>query len=236
MDKIIDSKKIIQNEKDGTNIVDLLNRTYAQGMDTKPFERFGYVTSQFEMRSDLFATVYGNSIEDEWDILKYNGISNPFSIKEGDIFAIPQFTTLSEDYYTEERRVQENPNKSNSKQKIREQIKELINFGDRANIDSNTFENFKKKYENLKDLKKRQAMDSLRDEVNDGSSGSLVGNENAGLPPNFDTAGRNEFEINDNGEVTFAPGVANNGDDCERKTFTKAELINSLLKNRKTLR
>lgn len=234
MNKIIDSKKIIKSPKDNKTIVDLLQRTYAIGMDKLPFKNFGYVTSQMEMRSDIFAKVYANSVDDEWDILKYNGISNPFSLKEGDVIAIPNFANLKNAFYTEEKRSQENPKQSDSKQQIRDQVKELINFGDRINVDSNTFEDFKKKYANLKELKRKQALNSLRDEVNDGPTGGSI--SDVGLPPNFNTTGRGEFEISENGEVTFGSSVAQNAEDCDRKTFTKAELINSLLKNRRTLR
>ena len=233
MNKIIDSKKIIQNPKDGTQIVDFLHRSYATGMNILPFENFGYVTDQMQMRSDIFAKVYAISEEDEWDILKYNGISNPFILKEGDILAIPNFRALSNSKYTEERRSQENTKSIGSKEEIRNQVKELINFQDRVNIDSTTFNDFKKKYSNLKELKRQQDFNTLRNDnsVNVSGSGSDIG-----LPPNFNTTGRDEYQISENGEVTLGTSVAKNPDDCERKTFTKAELINSLLKNRRTLR
>jgi hypothetical protein len=47
------------------------------------------VPKEFSMRPDLIAAaVYNNSIYAEI-ILKYNGISNPFSIQEGDLILIP---------------------------------------------------------------------------------------------------------------------------------------------------
>ena len=238
MNQIIDSKRIIINSKDGTQIVDLLQRSYSIGMNTVPFEKFGYVTSQMEMRSDIFSRVYGTSENDQWDILKYNGISNPFALKEGDILLIPSFNNLLNTKYTEERRSVENPKQVNSKQQIRDQVLQLINFSDRVNIESNTFEDFKKKYSNLKELKKQQVFNNLRNENNNNNNSGTGNNinDNVGLPPNFNTTGKNEFEIKENGEVTFGASGAKNANDCERKTFTKAELINSLLKNRRTLR
>jgi len=53
------------------------------------------VPKEFEMRPDLIAgAVYNNSLYAEI-ILKYNGISNPFSIKEGDIILIPALDSMS---------------------------------------------------------------------------------------------------------------------------------------------
>jgi hypothetical protein len=47
------------------------------------------VPKDFEMRPDLIAAaVYNNSAYAEL-ILKFNGISNPFSIKEGDLILVP---------------------------------------------------------------------------------------------------------------------------------------------------
>jgi len=229
MNDIINSKKIIINTKDNKLIVDFLQRSYASGFDVLPFDNFAYVTSQMEMRSDIFAMVNAVSENDEWDILKYNSISNPFILKEGDILAVPKFDLLSNSKYDEQRRSAENPNYIDNKEQLRNNAKNLINFGDRVNIDSTTFEDFKKKYANLKELKNQQALNDLRKEV--GNSNSDIG-----LPPNFNNTDKNEYEILENGEVILGASVAKNPNDCERKTFTKAELINSLLKNRRTLR
>lgn len=52
------------------------------------------VPKAFEMRPDLIsAAVYNNTLYAEF-ILKYNGISNPFSIKEGDLILIPDLGSM----------------------------------------------------------------------------------------------------------------------------------------------
>lgn len=52
------------------------------------------VPKEYEMRPDLISgAVYNNSLYAEI-ILKYNGISNPFSIKEGDIILIPSLDSM----------------------------------------------------------------------------------------------------------------------------------------------
>ena len=51
------------------------------------------IPSGYEMRPDLISqSVYNNTIYAEF-ILKYNGISNPFSIDEGDMVLIPSLDT-----------------------------------------------------------------------------------------------------------------------------------------------
>jgi hypothetical protein len=52
------------------------------------------IPKEFEMRPDLISgAVYNNSLYAEI-ILKYNGISNPFSIKEGDLILIPALDSV----------------------------------------------------------------------------------------------------------------------------------------------
>lgn len=53
------------------------------------------VPREYEMRPDLIAgSVYNNSVYAEL-ILKFNGISNPFSIKEGDYILIPDLNSIT---------------------------------------------------------------------------------------------------------------------------------------------
>jgi hypothetical protein len=52
------------------------------------------IPKEFEMRPDLISgAVYNNSLYAEI-IMKYNGISNPFSIKEGDLILIPALDSM----------------------------------------------------------------------------------------------------------------------------------------------
>jgi hypothetical protein len=54
------------------------------------------VPKEYRMRPDLIAkSVYNNSIYAEI-ILKYNGISNPFSIDEGDVILIPDLDSAKQ--------------------------------------------------------------------------------------------------------------------------------------------
>lgn len=60
-------------------------------LQTKNYAEYNVyrVPKEFAMRPDLIAgSVYGNSLYAEI-ILKFNGISNPFSINEGDLILVP---------------------------------------------------------------------------------------------------------------------------------------------------
>jgi hypothetical protein len=88
-------KKPIFVRPDGIEIKDL---TYSM-FDLKPTNKISYtiykVPKEYEMRPDLIAgVVYNNSLYAEY-ILKFNGISNPFTIKEGDIVLIPNLDSIS---------------------------------------------------------------------------------------------------------------------------------------------
>ena len=52
------------------------------------------VPKEFEMRIDLISLSVYSSTEYAELILKYNGISNPFSIKEGDVILIPALDSM----------------------------------------------------------------------------------------------------------------------------------------------
>jgi len=53
------------------------------------------VPKDFEMRPDLIAAAVYNDTTYTEIILKYNGISNPFSIKEGDIILVPNLDSVT---------------------------------------------------------------------------------------------------------------------------------------------
>ena len=70
---------------------------------TYPSVRYNYdpyvtgvvvMNEQFEMRPDLVSkNAYSNT--EYWDfILKYNGVSNPFSISRDDMFLVPAFLQI----------------------------------------------------------------------------------------------------------------------------------------------
>jgi hypothetical protein len=87
--KLLETKPIITNLKDGVEIVDLINPSVRYDNTQYNIIDYFYVGDDMEMRPDLISYVsYSN--QDDWDkILKFNGISNPFSIAQGDLIYIP---------------------------------------------------------------------------------------------------------------------------------------------------
>lgn len=86
-------RKPLFKKKDGNIIRDLTQTMF----DFKANNYINYsvyrVPTDYEMRPDLISqSVYNNTIYAEY-ILKYNGISNPFSIDRGDIILIPSLET-----------------------------------------------------------------------------------------------------------------------------------------------
>jgi len=87
-------KKPIFTKPDGTDIKDLTSSMFDLTSPNYVKYNIYKVSKDFAMRPDLIsAAVYNNSIYAEI-ILKYNGISNPFSIKEGDLILIPNLDSV----------------------------------------------------------------------------------------------------------------------------------------------
>jgi len=84
----IDRKPLFQ-KPDGTVIRDLTQTMF----DFKTNDYFNFsiyrVPFDYQMRPDLISqAMYNNTLYTEY-ILKYNGISNPFTIDQGDVIAVP---------------------------------------------------------------------------------------------------------------------------------------------------
>lgn len=96
MESIILKNKTKYTKASGEEIVDLastsINYTDRQVDILDSF----YITKDMEMRPDLVSYLaYGTT--DYYDlILKFNNISNPFSLKQGDYIFIPEITYMSE--------------------------------------------------------------------------------------------------------------------------------------------
>lgn len=82
-------KKPIVKRSDEVELRDLTSSMF--DLDTKNYAKYNVyrVPKEFAMRPDLISgSVYGNSVYAEI-ILKFNSISNPFSIQEGDLILVP---------------------------------------------------------------------------------------------------------------------------------------------------
>ncbi len=135
--KTLESKSQItsNNEK----IIDLTENTFKYNTNVDAIASV-IVTDDFEMRSDLLARAYyGNSNKMDY-ILKYNGISNPFSIEKGMILLIPDQNAMDANFV---------PSKSENAEEKKEDIRKR--FFDETRLskkDAKRLELIKKKAEN----------------------------------------------------------------------------------------
>ncbi|BBI90637.1 hypothetical protein HYO65_gp245 [Tenacibaculum phage PTm1] len=85
---------ILENKKLIHNILDLQSEVIKINRDAVTIDRHVLVEKQYEMDIDLISKVaYGTN--EAIDILcKFNGISNPLSIKAGDVIFIPNLNSL----------------------------------------------------------------------------------------------------------------------------------------------
>lgn len=90
--KLLRLKRTIAN-RTGETLIDLVSSTFKfTGIGSSAGPTF---VDEYEvMRPDLLSNkVYGST--DYWEVLlKYNGVSNPFSLEEGEILIAPSFNSL----------------------------------------------------------------------------------------------------------------------------------------------
>lgn len=91
--KILRTKKLFTNLT-GESIIDLISATFKYS--TSPNSAGTIIVNEYEvMRPDLISDrIYSNY--ENWDvILKFNGISNPFSLDFGEVLLAPPFNEIS---------------------------------------------------------------------------------------------------------------------------------------------
>jgi hypothetical protein len=91
--KILRAKKVFLTAVN-ESIIDLISSTFK--FSDSPTSAGIAVVGEFEiMRPDLVSEKF-YSTQENWDlILKYNGISNPFSLDSGETLVMPPFTAIS---------------------------------------------------------------------------------------------------------------------------------------------
>lgn len=95
--KLLQNKPIVN--KNDEEVVDLLTKSIEyKNYDFFIIDAF-HVGEDLEMRPDLISyAIYGNI--DDWDaILKFNGISNPFSISKDDFLLVPELNWIADQLY-----------------------------------------------------------------------------------------------------------------------------------------
>lgn len=187
---------------EGEKIIDL----------TYPSIRYNYdpwitgvinVNEQTAMRPDLISkSAYGNT--EYWDlILKYNGMSNPFSLGPEDRLLIPSLDDMQE-------QVAPNGVQDVIADSVR---KQYIDASKKAKQDPKLAQ---------QELKRKQAQVKKAEGIGVPSVNNL--------PPNIAEIGDREIVIK-GGKIYFGPDITRDKAACE-KPISKSEFISKLIKNR----
>lgn len=173
------------------------------------------IVSEFEnMRPDLVANrAYGD--QSKWDaLLKYNGISNPFSLSSGDLLYALSYTSISGVYA--------NPRVINE----RGERLEILADGSLVGIYGSDKDKDKNRVDNL--IKKR--FTGSGSAKNTTEAGATIGPGGA-LPPNFSKAGDKSVKVKD-GKIVFGEDVTTiNKDNCPIP-ISRVRLHKALIKDR----
>ena len=81
---------------------------------------FTVVSEYFQMRADLIAALKMGSHNSVGSLLKFNGISNPFSIKEGQVLAIPDTQMVQDSFNSRQLLSQKSPSVENRRNPLNE--------------------------------------------------------------------------------------------------------------------
>lgn len=84
-------------DRNGNKILDLTERTYSPTNDV-PLILIMEIPNDIEMRSDILAYKFHGDESNFDTLLKFNEVSNPFSIQEGLLFQIPEKTKLKANF------------------------------------------------------------------------------------------------------------------------------------------
>jgi len=172
----IDRKPLFQ-KPDGTVVRDLTESMF----DFRTNDYFNFsiyrVPFDYQMRPDLISqAMYNNTLYTEY-ILKYNGISNPFTIDKGDVIAIPDLDSAKRNTKTQSDKIEGSDAK---------RIRNSYKYIDPAKAP--------KRDGNLDDFDRRN-LSKKKDQLADGA-----------LPPNIAQEGERGITYR-NGRVYFGEGI-----------------------------
>jgi len=95
----LDKKPFFQND-DGNTVRDLTQSMFDFKSNNYTSYNLFRIQQDYLLRPDLISqAVYNNTLYTEY-ILKYNGISNPFSMEEGDVILIPNLESAKKNTKT----------------------------------------------------------------------------------------------------------------------------------------
>jgi hypothetical protein len=153
---------------------------YASGMS---LDDFFVVTEYYQMRPDIIAAIKYGDQGMVGSLLKFNRISNPFSIMEGNVLLIPNSRSIEDSFSTRKKLSQAQALSSN-------------------NTNTNTNTQFKKNQES----KKFKVSDSRRKFLEQ----KIKNQPNIVLPPNV-LQPEDKTILKENGYLIFAPSAGGGG-------------------------
>lgn len=115
---VIENKPFFTNPQNGQRCLDLVAPSWNTRTIRYTIKNIAIVTDEIEMRPDLVSMIYLSEMSTLGTMLKLNGISNPLSVKRGEILFIPGDEMVSELFRSGEA-------VNNQKQKARSFRKEL---------------------------------------------------------------------------------------------------------------
>ena len=115
---IIEKKPYFTNPNTGESYLDLVAASWSVRSIKYVLKDIAVVSDETEMRGDLVSMVYMQDTEKMGTLLKLNNISNPLSLKSGEILFVPGDQMVSDLYQSGE-------SVNNQKQKARSFRKEL---------------------------------------------------------------------------------------------------------------
>lgn len=119
IDTLLENKSVFNpnSEETGSNygIWDLTQASITFENVNSQLKTFVVVSEYFQMRPDLISLLNFGDQGKVGSLLKYNGISNPFAIKEGDVLLIPTQETVQEMFTAKKNKQQALPNSNTNK-------------------------------------------------------------------------------------------------------------------------
>lgn len=198
---IFNNKPTLGSEPDGDLRLDMLYRSRTDSSFIE--DKFVVMVKKGEeMRPDILSTNFFGA-SDYYDVLlKYNGVPNPFSIDEGEVFFSPELDGLM----------------SNVTTNAREQEAEDVVRKQYINPEKRSVSDIKRAIVDAKRVEALKAKAAISP-----APGSM-------LPPNISDSGDREITIK-GGKIYFGKDVVHNKEECA-EPLSKSEFLSRLMKNR----
>jgi len=107
IDTLTNNKRIFNpdstlNSTGSYGVWDLTKASMTYNNVSVQIKTFFAVTEYYQMRPDIIAAIKLGDQGMVGSLLKFNSVSNPFAVKEGTVFAIPESSTVQESFRTKQ--------------------------------------------------------------------------------------------------------------------------------------